>query len=98
MADPTKKPFSTSEMNSFTALVDRFANDESFAKAVTTHKPGDEVKLKQFLAESGFRGVEVTIDANSPSPQQTRVMCYRVCLCSTIVPGLCVCVSYCHAI
>jgi hypothetical protein len=49
-------------MAAITKLADRLADDQKFAHAVAAHKPGDESKLKHFLAEHGFNGVETSID------------------------------------
>ena len=87
-----KTPFSSTETAAITKLADRLADDQKFAHAVAAHKPGDESKLKHFLAEHGFKGVETTIDGGGQGLKPNTT--YRICLCSTIITGLCICVSY----
>lgn len=83
-------PFSASEMEGLSKLTDKLANDKEFARGVAAHKPGEEMKLKQFLAGQGFKADEVSIDRAAPTQH-----CFEICLCSTIIKGLCVCVRYC---
>ena len=99
MADTkhTKQAFSASETDTITKLVDKFANDKKFVDSVAGYQRGHEAELKKFLEANGFEGMEVRVykrpTTQSPPPPQPT--CYEVCLCSTIIPGLCICVRYC---
>jgi hypothetical protein len=77
-------PFSASERAAITRLSNRLASDKKFANALTAFKPGDEDKIKDFLAEKGFKGVHVS----------TELKTIRICFCSTFIKGLCICVQY----
>jgi hypothetical protein len=94
-----KQAFQASETEMMSKLVDTLANDKKFSDSVTSYKPGDEIKLKEFLGTNGFAGTQVRIFKRPTTPNQPppphEPTCYEVCLCSTVIPGLCVCVRYC---
>jgi hypothetical protein len=86
------EPFSLAETASVLALADKLAKDEKFGHTVGSFKPGDEAKLERALADAGFKGFKPSIELKPQAlkPQTT----YRICLCSTIISGLCICIQY----
>jgi hypothetical protein len=90
-AHQEKQPFSASDIDKVKSLLDRLANDKTFADEFRAHKPGEEDKLKRFLEKHHFSDFAV----QPVQPPQGEKQCYEVCLCSTIIKGLCVCVRYC---
>ncbi len=97
MADTkhTKQAFSASETDTVTKLVDKFANDKKFVDSVAGYQRGHEAELKKFLEASGFEGVGVKIYKLPTTGTPPPTTCYEVCLCSTIITGLCICIRYC---